>query len=152
LAVISEGGDLSTSSRSQRLAALTAIPLFEGLSDEELASLGDLMTDRNVTAGTVLAEEGALGDEAMIIMSGTALVRRAGRVIDEMHGGDFFGEMSLVNHAPRNATVIASSDVRLLVIGSEEFFSMLEANPMVSVKILRTVAARFAATRDPGTI
>jgi CRP/FNR family cyclic AMP-dependent transcriptional regulator len=88
----------------------------------------------------------------MIIVSGTALVKRHGRVIDEIGKGDFFGEMSLVNHAPRTASVVASSDLRVLVITAEPFFAILEANPTVCVKILRTVAARVAASEDPGTI
>ncbi len=60
--------------------------------------------------------------------------------------------MSLVNREPRGATVTASSDMELLVMNSEEFFSVLEANATVAVKILRTVAARVAAHEDRGTI
>ena len=100
----------------------------------------------------MVAAEGVIGSEATIIMEGTALVRRGGRVIDDLSSGDFFGEMSLVNHTPRTATVTATSDMRLLVMGSDEFYAMLAANPTVSVKILRTVAARLAANQDPGTI
>ncbi len=138
--------------RHDKVAALSVVPLFDALSDEELAGIADLMTEREVTTGTVLAREGDPGREATIIVSGTALVRRRGRVIDEMAAGDFFGEMSLVNREPRGATVTASSDMELLVMNSEEFFSVLEANATVAVKILRTVAARVAAHEDRGTI
>lgn len=143
---------MSGSSASERVAALSVIPLFEGLTGEELTSIADLMTERNVIAGTHLVREGDLGNEAMIVVSGTALVQRGGRVIDEVNGGDFFGEMSLIHHAPRNATITAASDMRLLAIGSTDFCSILEANPSISVKILRTVAARISANQDPGTI
>jgi CRP-like cAMP-binding protein len=137
---------------SERVAALAAIPLFAGLSDDELVPIAGSMTDKEAAEGTVLTEEGAPGEEAMILLTGTALVRRGGRVVDEMHGGDFFGEMSLINNTPRSATVIAASDVSMLVMRSDDFCSMLEDNPALSVKILRTVAARLASKSDPGTI
>jgi CRP-like cAMP-binding protein len=72
--------------------------------------------------------------------------------VDEMHAGDFLGEMSLVDQAPRSATVTASTEMRLLVITADEFHGMLEANPPVAVKIRRTIDARRSAAADPGTI
>ncbi len=102
-----------------------------------------MTTEVAVKEGSHLVTQGEMGREAMIIMSGTAVVRRNGRKIDTMGPDDFFGEMSLVNHVPRNADVIASSDVRVLVMHAGEFASVFERFPKVAVKILRTVVERL---------
>lgn len=143
---------MTGSESTDRVAALAAVPLFDGLTTEELQGIADLMTPRDVPAGTLLTEQDTPGSEAMIVVSGTALVRRSGRVIDESGPGDLIGEISLITRAPRSATVQATSDMSLLVIGADDFTAMLEATPDVAVKIHRTVAARDAASTDPGTI
>lgn len=96
----------------------------------------------------MLAEEGVLGREAMVILSGTAEVTRAGKKVSELGRGDVVGEMSLINHAPRNATVTASSDCAVLVMNSREFSSVLDANPDLTIRILKTVVARLTETQS----
>jgi len=102
-----------------------------------------MTTDVSVKDGARLVKQGEPGKEAMVIESGTAVVRRDGIDIDTMGPGDFFGEMSLVDNMPRNADVVATSDMDLLVMNSREFSSVLSEHPQVAVKILKTVVARL---------
>jgi len=127
----------------EKVRALLEIPLFSGLSKKELDSLARLTTEISVNDGQTLVKQGQLGKEAMIIMSGTAVVRRNGRKIDEMGPGDFFGEMSLIDDMPRNADVIASSDMTLLLMDSKEFSTIFDQYPKVAVKILKVVVERL---------
>jgi CRP-like cAMP-binding protein len=140
------------STSADRITELRRIPLFQDLTQDDLALIAQVVTGRSVPEGTVITRQGDAGSEAMIILSGTALVERDGRVIDEMQRGDFFGEMSLMHDAPRSATVVATSEMDLLTMSSDDFCSMLEENPTVSVRVLRMVAARVAASTDSGTI
>lgn len=137
--------------QSDKTEALEKIPLFEGLSKKELVFLARLVTEAHFLEGTVLAKQGVLGREAMVIMSGTAVVHRNNRKVAELGPGDVLGEMSLVNRVHRNATVTASTDVTVLVMDSREFSSVLDSNPKVSVKLLKTVAARLVENQG-GTI
>lgn len=135
--------------QADKIDHLQRIPLFSGLSKKELRFLASQTTEMNVGEGSTLVKQGELGQEAMIIESGTAEVRRDGRKIDDLNQGDFFGEMSLVNHMPRNADVVATSDMTLLVMDSREFSSILSEYPQVAVKILRTVVDRLVANQSP---
>ncbi len=132
----------------EKIAALQRIPLFDGLDKKELQFLAGLVTEAPVKAGTKLVTQGEMGREAMIIEQGTAKVLRDGVEIDTMGPGDFFGEMSLVYHQPRNADVVATSDMIVLDMNSREFATMLDSYPEVAVKILRTVVARLVAAQE----
>lgn len=127
---------------------LGRIPLFEGLSKKDLRLLSGLVTTARVAEGERITEQGALGREAMIILDGTASVRRDGREIARLGPGDFFGEMSLINRAPRTADVVTTSEATLLVMDAREFLSLLDAHPAVTIKILKTVVARLVENRN----
>ena len=134
---------MARSRHPDKVEALAQVPLFADLDKKQLGFIASQTTELTVKAGSVLAEEGVRGREAMVILSGTAEARRANGKVAELGPGDAVGEMSLINETPRNATVVASSDCTLLVMNFREFSSILEANPDVSIKILRTVAARL---------
>lgn len=127
----------------EKVEALRKIPLFADLSKKELDFLARLTTEVSVKAGATLVRQGDVGKEAMVIEVGTCAVRRNGRKIDEMGPGDFFGEMSLIDHMPRNADVVATSDMTVLVMNSREFFTVFDSHPKVAVKVLRTVVERL---------
>ena len=132
--------------QADKIDHLTKIPLFGGLNKKELQFLAGLTTEVGVKSGSTLVKQGELGQEAMIIESGTAEVRRDGAKIDKIGPGDFFGEMSLIDHMPRNADVVATSDMVLLVMDSREFSTMLDKYPKVAVKILKTVVERLTSS------
>ena len=132
----------------QKIAALQRIPLFDGLDNKELQFLASLVTEVPVREGTKLVKQGDIGLEAMIVEEGTADVIRDGTKIDEIGPGDFFGEMSLIHHRPRNADVVATSDMIVLDMSAREFATMLDTYPDVAIKILRTVVARLAAAQE----
>ncbi len=134
--------------QQDKINALGRIPLFSELSKKELVFLARMTTEVDVREGSTLVRQGEMGREAMIIESGTAVVSRNNRKIDDLGPGDFFGEMSLIDHMPRNADVVATSDMTVLVMDSREFSTVLDTYPKVAVKILKTVVERLVKTQS----
>ena len=122
--------------------------MFSELSKKELVFLARMTTEVDVREGSTLVRQGEMGREAMIIDSGTAVVRRNNRKIDDVGPGDFFGEMSLIDHMPRNADVVATSDMTVLVMDSREFSTVIDTYPKVAVKILKTVVERLVEAQS----
>ena len=134
---------------AEKIEALGRIPLFGGLNKKELQFLASMTTEVEVRKGSMLVKQGEPGQEAMVIEDGTGIVRRDDKEIDTVGPGDFFGEMSLIDAMPRNADVIASSDMKVLVMNSREFSSVLDKYPEVAVKVLKTVVARLVKAQGP---
>src|SRR3954466_5963191 len=99
-------------SHDTKVDALSRAPLFEGLTAKELAEVAKRSEDMDFPAGKVLCREGELGSEFYVIMDGEAEVTRNGRNLATQGSGSFFGEISLVEDVPRNATVTATTPVR----------------------------------------
>ena len=97
----------------------------------------------HLAAGKTLCEQGNIGREAFIIVDGTAKVVRNGRAVATLGSGDCFGELALLDHGPRTATVTATTDLDVLVIGAREFASILDDIPAISHKMLKALAARI---------
>jgi len=83
-----------------------------------------------------LAEQGKIGWEFIFIVEGKARVEKNGKVIRQLSGGDFLGEISLIDGEPRTATVIAETDMILLVVNKTSFDHLLDKVPGLQRKIL----------------
>ena len=142
---------MARSRQPDKVETLRHVPLFAGLDEKHLTSIAGMTTEMRFSAGNTLAEEGALGREALVFLVGEADVTRGGKKVAEIGPGEVVGEMSLINHAPRSATVTATSDCTVLVMDSREFSSILEDNPDVAIRVLKTVVARLVENRpSPG--
>lgn len=115
---------------------LPNIELFSELSKKELKNIAALMTPIQVKMGRVLTKEGDPGREFMIIVEGTATVKRKGRVLARLGPGDFFGELAVVAGVPRTATVIADTDMIIETLNRREFSSLLDESPRIAKKVL----------------
>ena len=115
---------------------LPNIELFSELSKKELKNVASLMTPIRVKAGRMLTEEGTPGREFMIILEGTATVKRKGKVLARLGPGDFFGELAVVAGMPRTATVVADTDMVIETLNRREFSSLLDESPRIAKKVL----------------
>ena len=123
---------------------LARIPLFEGLSKKQLSQVSSLMTPLDLKAGKVLARQGEVGREFLILLEGQVEVVRDGKIIAVRGPGDFIGEIALLDNRPRTATVTARTDVVVEVFRGE-FASLLAKAPELSSQIMVTMARRLAA-------
>jgi CRP-like cAMP-binding protein len=123
------------SRRPDRIDWLRKVPLFSGLSGRDLDLIARQTDVVRADEGRVLTRQGALGQEFLLIVDGSARVERDGKAIARLDAGDFFGEMSLMDGKPRSASVIAESPITLLVVDSRSFRSLLDGVPGLRKKI-----------------
>jgi CRP/FNR family cyclic AMP-dependent transcriptional regulator len=128
--------------RQSHLDHLAAVPLFSTCSKKELQAVAKASDEVALPAGKVLCEQGAVGREAFIILDGTAEVRINQKPVASLGAGTCVGELALLDHGPRTATVVASSDLKALVIGAREFAGIVDEVPAISHKLLRSLASR----------
>lgn len=126
---------------------LHSAPWFRACTDEQLAEVTRLSESLSVHAGEVLTKEGRIGRELFIIVEGTATVTRNGNVINVLNAGDYFGELAAIDPGPRSATVTATTDLEVLIIGPREFEAMTEI-PGFRNALLSGMAQRLREADD----
>jgi len=126
--------------RGEYLEHLATVPLLRSCSKRELQRVAQVADEVQLEAGRAVVTEGLPGNECYVVISGTATVSRAGVVIATIGAGDHFGELSVLDGGPRTATVTATSDIELLVIGRREFTALLEDVPGLNHKVLVNLA------------
>ena len=124
-------------------STLANVGIFSELSSKELKKVSRLVTPVNVKAGKELTREGDPGREFMIIVEGTATVRKKGRKVATLGPGDFFGELAVLAGVPRTATVVADTDMVVDALNRREFSSLLDASPKLAKKILMGAVRRL---------
>ena len=124
------------------LTTLHHVPLFSSCSKKDLARIVKVADEVTFKAGRVLTEQGQPGREAFIIVKGKATVRRNGKKLASIGAGAMVGELSLLDHGPRTATVTCDTDCEVLVISQRHFHSVLHDVPVLSSKLLATLASR----------
>jgi CRP/FNR family cyclic AMP-dependent transcriptional regulator len=139
-------------SQDTKVEALKRAPLFEGLSKRELTQLARVSEDMEIPEGATLTKEGEIGHEFFVIIDGETQVKRRGRNLATRGSGDFIGEIALLEQVPRTATVTAKTPLRVFVLTSKDFHHLLEENPKVQGKVLRTLAKRVADLANDPTI
>jgi CRP/FNR family transcriptional regulator, cyclic AMP receptor protein len=133
-----------------RVERLRSVPLFGGCTEKELAFIASRTDEIDLPAGKVLTEKGKSGGDFFIILQGQAEVD-ADRGKRMLGPGDFFGEIALIDNGPRTATVKATTPMRCLVLGNEQFRDVLHQNGEIAVKILRAVTERLRAATTLST-
>ncbi|HEY7105715.1 MAG TPA: cyclic nucleotide-binding domain-containing protein [Acidimicrobiia bacterium] len=102
------------------------VPIFKECSRDELLRVARVTRIRENPAGDVIITEGAKGRDFFVILEGQANVTRGGVEVAKLEPGDFFGELALFDPAPRNATVTATTKVRLAILTQPEFHEVLK--------------------------
>ena len=129
--------------REDVLAYLTKVPLFSAVSKKDLATISKHSEHLTIKAGTEMTTEGRIGYEFYVIIDGKAAVTRGGKQVAVLGPGDSFGELSLLDRVPRNATVVAETDVDALILGQREFSALLDLVPTMAHKLLIGLARRI---------
>lgn len=137
-------------SQDTKVEALRGCSLFEDLSRSELADVAKASEDVEVEAGRVLFSEGDAAHEFYVIVDGEVEVSKGTAKLARLGPGEFFGELALLDHSTRTATVTAATPLRFFVLTSGAFRPLIEDNPKLAHKLLRAVARRArTAFADP---
>jgi CRP/FNR family transcriptional regulator/CRP/FNR family cyclic AMP-dependent transcriptional regulator len=134
--------DATALSRDPRIRHLQRVPLFSGFNEDELRRVADLSRIIEAPAGTVVTQIGEPGDSFFVIIDGTVAVRTPVGAGSQLKPGDFFGEMSLLDGEPRSATIVAATDVRLLIVDRPHFWRLLDETPDLIRRILTILSRR----------
>jgi CRP-like cAMP-binding protein len=126
-----------------KVELISAVSLFAGCSRGDLSGVAGLMDEVDVPAGYVLMQQGDIGREMFVIVSGRVVIERDGQQINELGPGGVVGEMALISEAPRSATVRVVEPARLLVAGHREFHSLMDANPTIRMRVLEGMATKI---------
>jgi signal transduction histidine kinase len=134
------------------LDELRQIPLFADLSEEDLERLYRMAETVSIPAGQLVLREGDPGDSLYVVLEGELEVTKRQGSQDVLLAlydpGQFFGEMALLEQAPRSASVRTVQESRLLVISQAAFQSLLSCNPSAPLRILHTVTSRLRSTES----
>jgi CRP/FNR family transcriptional regulator, cyclic AMP receptor protein len=130
--------------KNAKVELIKGVPLFAECSRKELGEVAGIADEIDLREGKELTKQGKPGREFFILVEGTADVRKGSRRVNRLGPGDFFGEISLIRHTPRTATVVATSPVRTLVITERSFQTLLEHQPGIQNKVMSALAARLA--------
>ncbi len=121
---------------------LRAVPLFADVDEDDLDMLGAATTELSFSEGDVLMRAGSTAREMVIVLDGELAVMLGDTEIATIESGGFAGEMGLLTDRPRNATVAAKTDTKVLHIDSRSFDNVLKEAPQIAVKMLGVVASR----------
>jgi CRP/FNR family cyclic AMP-dependent transcriptional regulator len=98
---------------------------------------------REFKAGDVIFNEGDAASEFYVIQSGKVDIRLGNRPLGSLGDHDIFGEMALIDTAPRSATAVAATDVKIVPIGEKQFLFLVSQTPHFALNVMRTLARRL---------
>ena len=107
---------------------------------------GDGIATRAVKEGTLIFQEGDKADGLFIVKSGQVAIRLGNRTLAELTTNNIFGEMALIDDAPRSATAVAVTDVELVPISEKQFLFLVSQTPFFALKVMRVLARRLRTT------
>ena len=126
------------------VSQLKRIPLFAEVPEEALQKIAPFATLEEWPTGKEIIREGGFSNHFYAIEDGTAKVERDGEHLADLGPGDVFGEQGLLEHSERSATVISTSDIKLIKIEHWELSRMKKAMPDAYDELLQKVEARKA--------
>jgi CRP/FNR family transcriptional regulator, cyclic AMP receptor protein len=141
----------------QEMEALAKIPLFAGMDELELDEVARIALKETFGPGDIVFPEGATGDKLYLILEGQINIvkmvpGKGGKTLITLKPGDYFGEMALIDEAPRSAGAVAEGAATLLAIKKPELEALLDTSPAVAAKIykffVKTLNERLRVTND----
>jgi len=135
------------------LEAIRSVPLFASLDDEGARGLRELLELELKPAGSVLFRQGDAGDAMYLIEDGRVRIYIRDEddeevTLAELAGGDFFGEMAILDSKPRSAYATVTADARLAVLSRDDFLSFVRKNPDVALTMLGAITKRLRETDE----
>jgi uncharacterized membrane protein len=134
-------------------ALLRRIPMFEGLTDDDVIALSHSLVERHFAAGQMIMNQGDTGTAMYIIASGHVNIHLPGEAsrrisLKDVTDGEYFGELALFDNKPRSASAIATADATLLELDRDTLSKYLTQRPHAAMMLLRTLTQRLRETNE----
>lgn len=136
------------SSFPKRLRELEKMPLFADLTRREIRVVDGFMHERNYLEQEVIFDEGEKGEAFYVVLEGKVLICRQGQAdqpIATLGTGNFFGELALLDDAPRSAQARAAENCTLLVLFRGDFLGLMHSHGVIASKIAMQLARHLGA-------
>jgi CRP/FNR family transcriptional regulator/CRP/FNR family cyclic AMP-dependent transcriptional regulator len=145
---------MNSAGRSREaLESLRHIPLFSEVGDDDLEGLAALLIERRFPKHKTIVEEGLPGDYMYVIREGRVQVSKLSddgreKILEFLEAGDFFGEMSLLDNAPRSASCRALTDSRILALSRADFLAVMRRSPDLAMAVVQELTRRLRRIDD----
>jgi predicted Zn-dependent peptidase len=127
---------------------LARVPIFSNCTPEEISAIEGVAQEAAFEPGQIIVTQGTPGQAFYLIVSGRVEILRDGVSLGAFGPGDFFGEMSLLDMAPRSATIRAIEQTSCLMLASWDFKALLERQPSIAIKLLEVLSRRLRAADE----
>jgi CRP-like cAMP-binding protein len=135
--------------QARRAPFLAHSPLFAGLPRRLLGRLSTRFLEKTYAAGDMIFHEGDPGRALFVIVSGTVEIIRATargeHVLRKLNAGDAFGEMALIDDAPRSGGARAAEETRLLILYKTDFDALMDSEAHIALVIMRNLSRLLAS-------
>ncbi len=132
-----------TQSRQEKLAWLEKVPLLRQVDAAVLEHIADVSGELAFPAGEAIVLQGQVGNGLYIVTSGEVRIVAGGEELARLGPGEFFGELSVIDQKPRNATVYAVGPTVCLALASWDLIALLEQEPQLAMNLLHELADRL---------
>jgi CRP-like cAMP-binding protein len=122
---------------------LRNVPLFTSCTTKDLEKIAKAGDEVSMKAGSLIVDQGQTGREAFVVLSGSVVVRRNGKKVTTLGPGTIVGELSLLDHGPRTATVLCETDCTFLLLDQRAFLGVVDEVPALAHKLLASLAGRI---------
>lgn len=122
---------------------LGRVPIFANCTPDEIRAIVGVAQESVFQPGQIVVTQGTPGQAFYLILSGRVEILRDGTSLGAFGTGDFFGEMSLLDQAPRSATIKALESTNCLMLSSWDFKALLERHPSIAIKLLEVLSRRL---------
>jgi serine/threonine protein phosphatase PrpC len=119
-----------------KIETIRRMPIFKFLNYKELVRILNITHVMDIDRKQTVIREGDEGEDLFIVLKGSVRVHKGDTDIVTLGAGDHFGEMALIDKAPRSASVSAVDLARLLRIGRSDFFNIIRNEPRLATKLL----------------
>jgi CRP/FNR family transcriptional regulator, cyclic AMP receptor protein len=131
-----------------RIHFLKTVPFFDELSHRQLKNVSGIMFERSYDAGELIFEEGQPGAALFLILSGRVVIERSREdntlALATLEEGAFFGEMALLNEAPRSADARALEQTRALALYRNDLSDLIQRDPQGACQVYRALATMIS--------
>ncbi len=122
---------------------LARVPVFAHCTADEIQAIASVAQESFFQPAQIIVTQGTPGQAFYLILSGRVEILRDGVSLGAFGAGDFFGEMSLLDSAPRSATIRAIEQTSCLMLSSWDFKALLERHPSIAIKLLEVLSRRL---------
>jgi CRP-like cAMP-binding protein len=133
---------LDTEQTDALAITLGGVSFFDGFAPVELQRVAQLAEEVEAEKGALLIDQGRVGTECFVLLDGEAGVYAGGEHIATLGPGSMVGEMALVEHRPRNASVVAETPMKLVAFDMKAFKTLLQEMPEVHRRVMATLVER----------